>query len=235
MQVTVQFLPDFAKRFEETIFVELHGRADRVPLAAAGVGIGPCATFSFDVLDVGNTFINTSHHYALTLENRGEVPVPFRLAPATGPLAHAFTVEPTSGTVAVDDTMELGVQLLADRLGKFDEKMLLHVAGTDAPLAVQFKGWVVGPTFEASVSDLDFGVVAFGFRCVPSSTLPGTDVSCRLHWNRPEVSATVRGTVCAQGTVTRNWGPPFVGGCRFIAATAFDARYLSSVRQTAEQ
>ena len=165
MQVTVQFLPDFAKRFEETIFVEVQGRAARLPLVASGLGLGPCGIFSYDVLDVGNTFINTSHRYAVTLENRGEVPVPFTLAPATGPLAHAFTVTPRCGTVPVDESVQLSVQLLADRLGKFDEKMLLHVAGTDTPLQVQFKGWVVGPTFEASVQTLDYGTIAYGFRC----------------------------------------------------------------------
>ena len=165
MQVTLQFFPDFERLFTETVFVELEGRAARVPLAVSGAGLGPSAIFSYDVLDVGNTFIHTTHRYDVLLENRGEVPVPFTVAKGPGPLAHAFAFTPEAGVVPVDASLQLGVKLLGDRLGKFDERMFLRVTGTDKQLSVQFKGRVVGPTFSVDAERLGFGVVAYGFRC----------------------------------------------------------------------
>ena len=165
MQVTLQFCPDFAREFSERVYVDVDGLSMRPPVAISGLGLGPKAIFSYDVLDVGSVYIHTAHHYEVQLENRGEVPVPFSALPASGPLAHAFTLEPSRGVVAVDESLRIGVRLLADTLGKFDERMALRVEGTDEPLQVQFKGRVVGPTCEASAAELDYGMVAYGFRC----------------------------------------------------------------------
>ena len=165
IQVTLQFAPDFAKQFVETIYIDIAGRAGRVALSVSGTGLGPRAMFSYDVLDVGNVFIHTPHRYDVTLENRGEVPVPFSATKGTGPLAAALTIDPASGTVPVDASTSLGLRLLPDRLGKFDEKVFLHVTGTDKRLQVHLKGRVVGPTFEVDRATLDFGTVAYGFRC----------------------------------------------------------------------
>jgi hydrocephalus-inducing protein len=165
LQVVLEFRPDFAKNFVETVYVDMDGIANRVPVVVSGLGLGPNAIFSYDVLDVGNVYIHTAHHYQVQLENRGEVPVPFTVMPGSGPLTHAFTLEPASGVVPVDESLQLGVKLLADRLGKFDEKMFLQVEGTNKPLQVQFKGRVVGPTCELDQEQLNYGLVAYGFRC----------------------------------------------------------------------
>jgi hydrocephalus-inducing protein len=177
----MQFFPDFAKQFTEHVFVEVDGRAARCAVTATGVGLGPSAIFSYDILDVGNTFIHTTYHYNVTLENRGEVPVPFSVVSGSGPLAQAFSMEPSSGIVAVDASLQLNVKLLADRLGKFEERMFLHVSGTDKPLQVQFKGRVVGPTYSVNVKQLDYGVVAYGFRCVLHTAERAENLTRYLH------------------------------------------------------
>ena len=48
-----------------------------------GVGVGPMAVFSYDVLDVGDTFVNAVHQYEVELMNRGEIEAEFRLVPPT--------------------------------------------------------------------------------------------------------------------------------------------------------
>lgn len=165
MQITLQFFPNFERQFEEMVFVDVEGRSGRMPVLVRGTGRGPCATLAFDVLDVGNTYIHTPHHYEVSMDNRGEVPVPFHVVASGGPLAHAFTVEPPAATVGVEQSQTLAITLQGDRLGKFDEKLLLAVDGTDAQLSLQVKGRVVGPTFRVSAEALDFGTIAYGFRC----------------------------------------------------------------------
>jgi len=46
-----------------TCFVNIEGREDRLPLQLKGVAVGPMAVFSYDVLDVGDTFVNAVHQY----------------------------------------------------------------------------------------------------------------------------------------------------------------------------
>ena len=38
-----------------------------------GKGIGPKATFSFDVLDIGEVFVNSLHKYEVTIQNDGNI------------------------------------------------------------------------------------------------------------------------------------------------------------------
>ena len=61
------------------------------------------------------------------------------------------------------------VKLLSDLLGAFDEVFQWAIRGSSSPLALQFKGRVRGPSCEVDVDSLDFGIVAYGFRCVPGS------------------------------------------------------------------
>lgn len=40
-------------------------------------GLGPCAVFSYDVLDVGDTYAGVVHLYEVELQNRGKIDVDF--------------------------------------------------------------------------------------------------------------------------------------------------------------
>ena len=53
MEFTAVFAPDGDAAFAAAPFLEVTGRARRLPLALAGTGIGPKLTFSYDVVDVG--------------------------------------------------------------------------------------------------------------------------------------------------------------------------------------
>lgn len=69
-EITITFHPDQAMDYNTTAFCEVGGRASRLPLQLRGTGIGPKAVFSYDVLDVGEAFINTPHKYEVELLNR---------------------------------------------------------------------------------------------------------------------------------------------------------------------
>ena len=69
-EITVVFQPDHAKEFNATAYCEVGGRAIRLPIQLCGTGLGPKAVFSYDLLDVGDAFMNTSHKYEVELLNR---------------------------------------------------------------------------------------------------------------------------------------------------------------------
>lgn len=114
----------------------------------------------------------------MVLENRGDIVAPFRALPGTGPLARAFTFEPEHGEVPVDESLVIRVDLLSRTLGRFDEKFQFALAGSDAPLELQFKGCVAGPSFSADVESLDFGMVSYGFRCAAAPNCAAATVRC---------------------------------------------------------
>lgn len=165
MQVTVSFSPLVAQTFAEKCFVELEGQALRQPVTLTGVGLGPRAMLSYDVLDVGNIYVRTLYRYSVLLENRGDIPVPFFISAGNGPFSSMFKFFPSGGTAEVDETLNMQVEVMASQLGRFDERIPISITGTDTQLMLQFKGRVVGPTCKISTTTLDFGMVAYGFRC----------------------------------------------------------------------
>ena len=78
-EITVRFHPHGPGENTATCFVNIEGREDRLPLTLKGVAVGPMAVFSYDVLDVGDTFVNAVHQYEVELMNRGEIEAEFRL------------------------------------------------------------------------------------------------------------------------------------------------------------
>lgn len=168
MQVTVEFSPYVARKFTETCYVELEGHAERQPVVLTGLGLGPCAIFTYDVLDIGNAYINTLYRYSVQLENRGDIPAPFAIQPGDGEFGSMFTFVPSDGVVPAETTLDIEVELLASHIGRLEERVLVDVAGIDSPLSLQFKGRIVGPTFDIDVATLDFGMVAYGFRYAAS-------------------------------------------------------------------
>ena len=69
-EITAVFRPDHAKDYKATAYCEVGGRAIRLPIQLCGTGLGPKAVFSYDLLDVGEAFINTPHKYEVELLNR---------------------------------------------------------------------------------------------------------------------------------------------------------------------
>ncbi len=69
-EITVTFEPDHAREYKATAYCDVGGRASRLPIQLCGTGLGPKAVFSYDLLDVGEAFINTPHKYEVELLNR---------------------------------------------------------------------------------------------------------------------------------------------------------------------
>ena len=61
LEVTISFTPDVASEYACSAFLEVVGREARLPLQLRGTGIGPKAVFSYDVIDIGDVFVSSSH------------------------------------------------------------------------------------------------------------------------------------------------------------------------------
>eukprot|EP00232_Nephroselmis_pyriformis_P008175 CAMPEP_0182895474 /NCGR_PEP_ID=MMETSP0034_2-20130328/25702_1 /TAXON_ID=156128 /ORGANISM="Nephroselmis pyriformis, Strain CCMP717" /LENGTH=2117 /DNA_ID=CAMNT_0025029307 /DNA_START=132 /DNA_END=6482 /DNA_ORIENTATION=- len=175
-EITVRFHPKGPHEKAATVWVDVGGRSQRLPLFLGGLGKGPQAIFSYDVLDVGDTLINSVHQYEVELHNRGEIECVYRLEPPQGAFGSKFTFEPSSGVLEVGDVQTIQVMLASDLLGEFNQSFDWSVTGASEKLALEFKGRVVGPTFRVDAEALDFGVVSYSFRYTQEFTITNTSV-----------------------------------------------------------
>ncbi|GIL73964.1 hypothetical protein Vretifemale_3957, partial [Volvox reticuliferus] len=186
LEVVVTFSPDHARDYEVMAYVDVAGRAERLPVVFKGRGLGPTAVFSYDVLDVGDTWVNTLHQYEVELQNRGKIDVDFRLVPPGSAFGSRFSFEPASGRLAGGQIQVIKVKLLSDLLGAFDETFAWQIRGSSEPLSLQFRGRVCAPSFEVDEEALDFGVCSYGFRYTKEFALTNTsEIPLRFLWRVP--------------------------------------------------
>ena len=163
-EITVQFQPKGPNEKSKVAYCEISGKSTRQPIVFKGTGIGPKAVFSYDVLDVGDTFINTLHQYEVELMNRGEIEAPFSLHPPDSTFGKKFRFEPDTGVLKVGESHPVKVMFESDILGDFAESFIWKIQGASEDLNLDFRGRVVGPTFKLDLDEIDFGVVSYGFR-----------------------------------------------------------------------
>ena len=68
-EITVKFQPREAVTYVRTVYLDVTGREERLPLKIRGDGMGPITQLSFDTLDVGNLFVNSTHSYEVSSRN----------------------------------------------------------------------------------------------------------------------------------------------------------------------
>ena len=164
IEVTITFAPNVSADYKTTAFLDVIGRDERLPLWISGTGVGPKACLSYDSLDLGDLFINSRHQYEVTIDNRGDIPCTWELENPSTPFADIFTFESRSGTLAVDSSSTINIQLFStDKLGDFEEIFEFKLHGSDEKLKFRFKGCIIGPTFHFDVDTIDFGLVSYEF------------------------------------------------------------------------
>eukprot|EP00501_MAST-03F_sp_TOSAG23-6_P000263 GSMAST32.ASY1.ANO1.269.1 assembled CDS len=163
LEVTINFLPSNAASYQTVAFLDITGRDNRLPVKLCGVGIGPKAAFSFDVLDVGDIFLGSVHNYQLELINRGDIAASWSLQVPDSPFDQNFSFEPKRGELATGETAEINVTFSSNILGEFSEHYIFALQGSQQTLSVHFKGHVVGPTFHFDTDSIKFGRISYEF------------------------------------------------------------------------
>lgn len=111
LEITIRFRPAMAAEYACVAFLDVVGREERLPLTLCARGVGPKAAFSFDVLDIGDVFVNSTHRYELTLKNHGDIACAYSLQPSNTPFGPKFQFSPEEGVLAVGESHTLEVQI----------------------------------------------------------------------------------------------------------------------------
>uniref|UniRef100_A0A674P6G4 HYDIN/VesB/CFA65-like Ig-like domain-containing protein n=1 Tax=Takifugu rubripes TaxID=31033 RepID=A0A674P6G4_TAKRU len=165
VELNIVFKPEEAKLYQETIYCDITGRESTLALTIMGDAMGPDLQPNYSVMDMGNIFMGSNNCYEVQLSNIGLIEATFTIkvpTPATG-FGGCFSIRPDEGVVPPGGCHTVQVSFLSHTCGSFSERLLLTVMGNPDATSLTFRGRVIGPTFDLSVSDLNFGVVAFGF------------------------------------------------------------------------
>eukprot|EP00939_MAST-03C_sp_MAST-3C-sp1_P000134 g134.t1 len=164
VEVTITFAPLVEQKYVTTAFLDVAGRARRLPMRLEGEGLGPQASFSGKLINMGDIFINTTWSHRLKFDNRAAIPCAFSLVPPTSSIGKNIVVTPSSGVLAVNESQKLQLSLCSDLIGEIDERLRFKMEGAKKMIEVRVKGHVVGPTFHFDVDSIDFGPVSYGFK-----------------------------------------------------------------------
>ncbi|GAA6221266.1 hydrocephalus-inducing protein homolog [Lates japonicus] len=173
-QFNIVFKPEEARLYQQTIYCDVTGRESRLPLTIKGEGMEPQVQLNYNLMDMKNVFIGAKNCYEVLVSNKGLIDAPFKLSSPDTTFGHCFSFSPEEGVVPSGACQTVEVTFHSRILGTFSEDLLLAVTGQPKPLTLTFSGCVVGPTFDFSVSEFNFGDVAFGFPVTLICTLFNT-------------------------------------------------------------
>jgi hypothetical protein len=178
MEITVCFRPDTAAQFNCLAFLDVSGRHDRLALTLSGHGIGPNAALSFEVLDIGDVFVNDENFYELSIKNKGDIPAQWTFMSSLTKFGNKFQFSPTEGYLLPNQSQKIQIRFESDILGEFSEHFRFALQGNEDMLVCQIKGHVIGPTFHFDCTSIDFGTVSYDYlhstkvRLVNTSKVP---------------------------------------------------------------
>jgi hydrocephalus-inducing protein len=184
MEISVVFRPDTAADYTCLAYLDVTGREERLPLHITGRGIGPNASLSFEVLDVGDVFINLEQKYEVTICNRGDIIALWTFVPPNTRFGSKFTFYPKEGALHPGETQTLGIVFESDVLGEFSEFFRFSLQGNEHMLSCHIKGHVIGPTFHFDCEKIEFGSVSFDYlhtRIVRLANTSSVPVVFNLH------------------------------------------------------
>ena len=182
----VTFMPSTATEMACVAFCDVAGKQNRFPLHLQGSGIGPRIVLSYNVMDIGEVFINSVSEYDVELQNQGEIEAFFQLVPPTSLFGSKFQFEPSKGSLGVGQKESIKVSFSSDVLGEFNEDFGFALAGTPKPLTLSVRGKVIGPTFHLDETMLDYKRVSVAFLNSRHLHLFNTaDIPFRFHLRVP--------------------------------------------------
>ena len=128
-EVTVTFRPSEAQQYSSTAFCDVTGRESRLPLRLRGDGVGPSVQLSFDDLDMGNIFVNSTHSYEVVLVNKGDIDAIFSVIPSNSLFGPKFTFNPSEGILMPDGHQAIKISFASNVLGDFEEYFYFQIDG----------------------------------------------------------------------------------------------------------
>ncbi|XP_010701203.1 hypothetical protein LPMP_301780 [Leishmania panamensis] len=181
-EFTITFNPKVAILYESMAFLDVTGLTSRLPLTLRGHGLGPQCSLEYSRLEIGDVYLNALHEYEVRIENISSIPCQYVIMPplpvSAASAATAISAEkgtstplmdfsskfrfiPSHGTLGPGESVKLRIELQSDRIGSFSEAFRVHLQGAVEEVPLLLKGRVLGPHFQCSVEELDFGNVSY--------------------------------------------------------------------------
>ena len=118
LQITVSFKPDLAAAYSCMAYLDVSGRQGRQPLSISGNGIGPQASLSFDILDVGDIFLGAVQRYEIVIQNKGDIAAKWNMLPSNSRFSNNFQFLPREGVLDVGRSQTISVRFCSESLGE---------------------------------------------------------------------------------------------------------------------
>lgn len=171
LDIQVLFKPNEARKYEQIAWLDVVGREQRLPLTLTGEGEGAKLESSFQTLDIGCVYVGSTHLYEVVLANKGYIEARYRIVNSDSIFGSCFQLDPSSGTISVENYQAIQITFHSDELGQFNEVFNVQIEGNPKPLQITISGQVIGPTFYFDQAQLKFGLVSYGFQ---------TTIACHL-------------------------------------------------------
>ncbi|CAF3321831.1 unnamed protein product [Rotaria socialis] len=164
LDIQVLFKPSEARKYEQLAWLDVVGREQRLPLTLTGEGEGAKLESSFQTLDIGCVYVGSTHLYEVVLANKGFIDARYRIRNSNSMFGSCFQLDPSAGTVSMDNYQAIQITFHSEQLGQFHEVFNVEIEGNPNPLIVAISGQVIGPTFYFDQAQLKFGLVSYGFQ-----------------------------------------------------------------------
>ena len=168
LDIQVLFKPSEACKYEQTAWLDVVGREQRLPLTLTGEGEGAKLESSFQTLDIGSVYVGSTHLYEVILANKGFIEARYQIRSSNLAFGSCFQFDPPFGTITVENYQAVQITFHSEQLGEFDEIFNVEIEGNPKALPIAISGKVIGPTFYFDQAQLKFGLASYGFQ----TTLP---------------------------------------------------------------
>ncbi|CAF4507175.1 unnamed protein product, partial [Rotaria sp. Silwood2] len=172
LDIQVLFKPNEARKYEQTAWLDVVGREQRLPLTLTGEGEGAKLEASFQTLDIGCVYVGSTHLYEVVLANKGFIEARYQILNGNSIFGSCFQFDPSSGTISIENYQAIQITFHSEQLGQFNEIFNVEIEGNPRALPITISGQVIGPTFYFDQAQLKFGLVSYGFQ---------TTLGCHLY------------------------------------------------------
>jgi hydrocephalus-inducing protein len=164
LDIQVLFRPSQAQKYDQTAWLDIVGREQRLPLTLTGEGEGAKLESSFKTLDIGCVYVGSTHLYEVVLANKGFIEARYKICLPNSAFGSCFHFEPSSGIIPIENYQAIQITFHSEQLGQFNEIFNVEIDGNPNLLPITISGQVIGPTFYFDQAQLKYGLISYGFQ-----------------------------------------------------------------------
>ncbi|RZC43112.1 hydrocephalus-inducing protein -like protein [Asbolus verrucosus] len=164
MEFTLIFSPIKCQDYEVWAYLDITGCEERLPLKLCGTGLGPSFKLYVAELHANNIFLCSEHEYEIIVANVGHIPGSVSFINKDLEFGGDLKCDPEILYVGPNQRAAFIVCFSPGEEGKFIEKIDFVVNESKEMISFVMTGNVIAPLLSLDVDEINFGVVAFGYR-----------------------------------------------------------------------